>query len=118
MKKKTNELIQLISIAEAGNGYIRFSNGLQICYAIISLPYRNEAVGNCNGSTITFTMPFIDRPSLTLSRYMDDLGYSNEYIKDIHYSELTDHSFIIVGNDMADAAKVINFSYIAIGKWK
>lgn len=118
MKKKTNELIQLISIAEAGNGYIRFSNGLQICYSIIHGETPSETIGNLNGGTVTFARPFISEPSITVSRWMNDLYYNNEYKKEIHYSELRCKSFRIVGINEADEAKVINFSYIAIGKWK
>lgn len=118
VEKKTNELIQLISVADAGDGYIRFSNGLQICHAIISEDTPNETIGNFNGGTVTFAMPFINVPSITLSRWLNDLYYSNEYRKEIHYSSVGCKSFIVVGANEADEAKVINFSYIAIGKWK
>lgn len=118
VEKKTNELIQLISVTEAGDGYIRFSNGLQICHAMIKDETPNETIGNLNGCTITFAMPFISEPSLILSRWLDDLYCSNEYRKEIHYSVLGRKSFVVVGVNEADKAKVINFSYIAIGKWK
>lgn len=118
MKKKTNELIQLISVADAGNGYIRFSNGLQICYMSIYGEKPSDNTGNCRGAIIKFPMPFINNPIITLSRYLNDIYLNNEYMKDIHYGRLTHESFMIIGFNEADEANVINFSYIAIGKWK
>lgn len=116
MKKKTNELIQLISVAEAGDGFIRFSNGLQICYGVIV--GLTQIDGNHNNETIIFSKPFSDTPAITVSRIMNYSSVVNELKTDIWYSHATPSEFILYGYDEADAAKVINFSYIAIGKWK
>ena len=112
LKKKTNELIQLISVAEVGNGYIRFSNGFQICYDLIL------DIVNHRGSTITFQKPFITTPVLTVSRFLADLGYTTNLNAEIHYASIKNDSFVIIGIDEVDSANVINFSYIAIGRWK
>lgn len=116
MKKKTNELIQLISVTEAGDGYIRFSNGLQICYGIIIA--STQASGNHDAETISFSKPFSDIPAITISRIMNRTSVVDELKTDIFYSYASASEFILYGNNEADSANVINFSYIAIGRWK
>ena len=117
-KKKTNESIQMISVAEAGDNYIRFSNGLQICFDCLASSSKNENIGNYNKGTITYPKPFISQPALSVSRYLNDAYKPTSYEKAIHYGSLNETSFMIIGEDDADPASVINFSYIAIGKWK
>ena len=116
VEKKTNELIQLISVAEAGDGYIRFSNGLQVCYDLILDDTQTD--GNYDKAVINFRKPFITSPVLTVSRYLSDITYTTNLDKEIHYGYLTEKSFVLRGINEADQANTINFSYIAIGKWK
>lgn len=113
-EKKNGENISIEYIVESGDGYIRFSNGIQICYNC----HFND--GYCHdGDSIIFKREFSQYPvTLTLSRYLNKNQFDSSTYSDIFYDNLGKAGFTIHGDDSADSGKCINFSYIAIGFWK
>lgn len=148
-QKKNGEMISIGSgIAESGNGYIRFSDGTQICYGDISNAY--------DATHIPCPKPFSEKPRITCnyhnsmlitdrnSIYMFhvDGNYNsskNEIILGIEYirintllatADLGGHKHNIESSvsDFAKGTKSIQqpdltlggiyVSYIAIGRWK
>ena len=86
------------------NGYIRFTNGLQICYG--SLYFSNNA-----HSGISFGMPFKDRNYIISDgvRRPDDDGWDNDMIG---YDKVTETGCALYSWGARSR------TYIAIGRWK
>jgi hypothetical protein len=55
------------SYSANGNGYIRYSNGLQIAWSSVSLTGLSENVGSPVSWTITFPMPFLHTFALSIN---------------------------------------------------
>lgn len=86
-------------IEEQGDGYIRYSNGLQICWG------SGYAENSGPGATNVFPKPFIDN-SYTLSIAPGQFAYFSLGTK-------TASSFVVYAS--ADTPAL---DYIAIGRWK
>lgn len=103
---KTPDLIE-----EQGDGYIRYSNGIQICWDNVLLHNLVQSAGYsyaCN-----FPKSFIAAPSVTVnysSAYSTDTGIAAESIG-------TAGCTIWVKNTKLSVAD-FNINYMAIGKWK
>lgn len=106
VNSKTPELIE-----EQGDGYIRYANGIQICWANVPLHNLVQSAGYsyaCN-----FPKSFIAAPSVTVnysSAYSTDTGIAAEDIG-------TTGCIIWVKNTKLSVAD-FNINYMAIGKWK
>ena len=108
------------SIIESGTGYIRYSDGTQICYGRLSetgsitTSYASWYSYDLNGSN--FAKPFVSTPTLTLSS-----AYTSDYIYCMPYGVLystTGISNIRVLRPTTSGSGVIPVNYIAIGRWK
>ena len=114
LKKKNGEDISVGYIVESGDHYIRFSDGTQICYDY----HANDDYCNDN-AYINFPKVFIRRPSLTVSRHLNKTNAINTgKYTDVFYNDLSNEGFTICGDSSTDLSNRINFSYIAIGRWK
>lgn len=92
-----------VSIEEIGEGYIRYSDGTQICYNRVITP-------TTGANSITFPKPFIEIPSVC-GTFEGGASTQNYY------------SFIIKGSLTTTGFQIKGFKheycdYIAIGKWK
>lgn len=103
LQKRNGEMISIGSgIAESGEGYIRFSDGTQICYGYISNAY--------NGTIIRYPEAFSAAPYITfsyISRYVTD----NNMIYSFHVSSggiTDDENFTIL------SAVALNIQFILI----
>lgn len=113
--KPTGELTwegkSLDIIEEQGDGYIRYSNGLQICWENISLQNLVYNVGYlyvCN-----FPKSFVSAPSVTVnysSAFSTDTGIAAEDIENVRCA-------IWLKNTVTGVAN-FNINYTAIGRWK
>ena len=123
MTLSNGKSIELNNITESGNGYIRFSDGTQICYGFNLLPdpgYKTHRISH----KFTYPKPFSDTPVCSIIRQL--CGSENSNI------EIIDRDFRIdrtVSNNSICLFDVIytegdanfgttNTAYIAIGRWK
>lgn len=92
-----------VSIEEIGEGYIRYSDGTQICHG-------REITPTTGANSITFPKPFIETPSVCGT--FEGVESTQNYYSFIIKRSLTTTGFEIKGfkNEYCD--------YIAIGKWK
>ena len=148
LKKKNGENISVGYICESGDGYIRFSDGTQICYGNVSNAY--------DGNITEYPKPFLinTNPYVMMhiyERYYKTMGSSpfvylckstnsnnSQLIIDVKATSLTisasknsmmnQHTHIL-NADMVpysttyfsndeDNHKGVHFEYIAIGRWK
>ena len=86
------------------NGYIRLGNGFQICWG-----------NDLSDATITFTVPFIRTPSVSLARYNNDTG-AFFYVYTTINSNAT--SFMIKVSTLSGGGISARVSWIAVGRWK
>ena len=117
LKKKTNESILLnpIVIEESGEGYIRFSDGTQICYG----RFWNVS----NSSIINYPKPFISDPALTLTRDFTSEGIQSGTCAALWYpteynGDRTSHFTIEGDTTLFSENTSLYGTYIAIGRWK
>ena len=119
--------IPLVGIAKLGSNYIRYTNGLQICFERITIPHVSLTANTytmCR-DIITFPVSFSDKPIVSCIRigFYDDTEPDSNIGLSYQYIEISD---IAVSTTHASAAfksnKNINDSftlaYIAIGYWK
>ena len=103
-------------VVEQGDGYIRYANGLQICWGIFIRPALNNAVWA--RGTVSFPLPFANSPTIQCYRQKNASGYANLELEVYSYSKdgftAQDHSSTLTTTN-ADAQEL---SYIAIGRWK
>lgn len=92
-----------VSIEEIGEGYVRYSDGIQICYNRLITP-------TTGANSVTFPKPFIEAPSVCGT--FEGVASTSNYYGFILKDSLTTTGFQIKGyaNNYCD--------YIAIGKWK
>ena len=103
LQKRNGEMISIGSgIAESGEGYIRFSDGTQICYGSISNAY--------NGTIIRYPEAFSAMPYITFS-YISSYVTDNNMIYSFHvFSDgiTDDENFTIL------SAVALNIQFISI----
>ena len=94
----------IVTTASSGSNYVRFGNGIQICFG--SVVTKNET------RTVTYGQPFKEAiPNLTLS--LIDVGPKDpEYWQAFKISEQKNTGFKIQG-----PTEISRFGWIAIGYW-
>ncbi len=101
------------SIVSEGDNYVRYANGLQICYGRFTITL---ASGNTNGGYdgVVYPLPFRDRPYVALA----PSGGYGEYLT-IHSEQATNTElrgyYRINTSSHGDSTTV---DYITIGRWK
>lgn len=108
------------SIIESGTGYIRYSDGTQICYGnesvsgSLTTPAGNMYSGVFNGAT--YAKAFLDAPSITITTNSTvDYSFCMPYGCIVGPTYIAGITFI---RPTSLASATVNYSYIAIGKWK
>lgn len=99
-----------VSIEETGEGYIRYSDGTQICYGYYD---NGNTTNDKSGVAINFTKPFISAPSLVMTSGKTDntLQYRTTYCN--FYSLSTTGA---LGGWYGNTANYL--TWLAIGRWK
>lgn len=113
--------VELNNITESGSGYIRFSDGTQICYGLRSIKTNGSIVAN-NSFTIynIFPKEFISNPTLSILRQQvnSDMSQLDVNIKVIDAISTVTGSYIRFISTSSYDQIFVDFSYIAIGRWK
>ena len=118
--------VELNNITESGNGYIRFSDGTQICYHSLMADINEKTIGpgKCFSTNVTYPKPFIDYPVITPSHQINSKTTNIEYSTHKVYVEgcasTEREAKIEFTNDSDESinASSVYVSYIAIGRWK
>lgn len=97
------------STSEGGAGYIRYENGLQICWG------GGTASGTSSGKTISYQVAFNYSPSVTVTA--GSLTGTASYHVSIQTSDVTTTSFNCAMS-LNNAWSSGGFRWIAIGTWK
>lgn len=95
-------------IVEQGNNYIRYNNGVQICWD----RYSQSAVDVLT-HTFVFSKPFVDIPSVQLTNESSQANGMAGTITNLSRTGFLGAYYGIIASDVATG-----MSYIAIGKWK
>ena len=116
-------------MTESGDNYIRFSNGLQICYDYIEI--HNPPLRQVDGSkeNVLFPVPFING-NIYITCTRDCGGFTADLVNNspavwYYHGHMSTIGFQVCGDPNADktikddlSTNYMYFSYIAIGKWK
>ena len=117
--------VDLNNITESGNGYIRFSDGTQICYGFYTPWIEKDQTSNRASASFNYAKPFCNLPVCNVSRQLGISEDSNlalisenyridriisNYVHCTYDMVHTNSNFFEYGN--------YNVSYIAIGRWK
>ena len=94
----------IVTTVSHGSNYVRFGNGIQICFG--------NVITNNNTQTVTYAQPFKEEhPNLTLS--LIDAGPGDrQYWQSFKISEENNTGFKILG-----PVEISRFGWIAIGYW-
>ena len=136
---KSNVYVPLANIIESGVGYIRYSDGTQICYGSFTgvnsgLKYDQSNIDTvvCE-SRITFPTSFTATPAVTYSGFFNMLWQDNingaEHMTVIpsYLSALSTNGFtvtvappfgVFTRLNQLHQIQISRGNYIAIGKWK
>lgn len=103
-----------MGIEDSGTGYIRFANGLQICWGQETLPNTNGTVaGETTHSAVNYGKAFISNPSLVIS----SIDYAGNYY--VIGASTTTTSFTYTTKATASFPNGTTYQHwIAIGTWK
>ena len=98
------------TIEGQGEGYIRYSNGIQICWGIGTVSFNNSTQG---GSTLMYPKAFISPPAISITAQ----GGSPTFIFETIVASYTTGCDVIARLDSVQTAER-GYYYTAIGKWK
>ena len=103
-------------VSASGNGYIRFTDGTQICWGDTSkLPAVSS--GTLAECTATFAQAFADTNYAVVVSPAVDVG--NSWTMRVSSTvKSTTSTKVVVGSASHDVGSGNNFRYIAIGRWK
>ena len=125
MTLSNGKSIELNNITESGNGYIRFSDGTQICYesCLAKIIETNIQLNQCFSTNITFPKPFINFPVIVPSHQISfegtDISYTHKiYLEGCISSRYGATIEFTNYNKNAFTETLLYVSYIAIGRWK
>ena len=100
----SNNNNSIVTTVSYGSNYVRFGNGLQICFG--------NVITNNNTQTVTYAQPFKEEnPNLTLS-LIDGGPADSRYWQAFRISEEKNTGFKIQG-----PSEISRFGWIAIGYW-
>ena len=94
--------VELNNITESGSGYIRFSDGTQICYA--TYQHNNEL-----STEVSFPRSFLNSVHVIAT----PIDYNDEAETIVNIQSLNEYEFKSYSNSQNAI-----ISYIAIGRWK
>ena len=121
LKKKNGETIglQSVLIHDIGVNYIRFTNGVQICWGTESFS-SNEIDLNQDTSKaiITFPVAFINGPNVVLGRQCGDRNSANSDDAGLYVGYIESDHIVVCGSTRMDRAGCAVCMYAAFGRWK
>ena len=123
MTLSNGKSIELNNITESGNGYIRFSDGTQICYGFNLLPNPGQKTHRISHK-FTYPKPFNDTPICSIIRQATVSENSNINIidKDFRIDRIASNNSICIFDVIYTEGEayfgITNTTYIAIGRWK
>lgn len=97
----------ILRISESGTGYMRFSNGLQICWGSATISTAST------GLAVTFPKAFSATPNITFGLRP---GNASSKLYNVLAYPRSSTGFTVYAND-ADGRMAAATSYIAIGSW-
>jgi len=110
------------TIEEQGNGYIRYSNGLQICWGTITwqsdCAKRWGSFYQTSEASESFAKSFVEKPSVSAASLGLWGGYFAILASDSQGSTTSTPTFFLTRPTSVDAVNGCVVSYIAIGRWK
>ena len=126
----SNVLLQ--SVVESSSNYIRYSNGIQICFDIAYFTFTNDkieqGVAALLENYIKYPKPFIKTPVLYCIRegvykdgdknIYDSIGYHNISVVEVASSPSYGSVYIRSDTTSIYTDKRLQFGYIALGFWK
>ena len=121
MTLSNGKSIELNNITESGNGYIRFSDGTQICYGIVSIQTNDVIYANKEFTVYnSFPKKFISSPTLSILRQQvnSNMAELNTHIKVVDAISTVTESLVRFISTENFSKIYVDFSYIAIGRWK
>ena len=95
------------TIEEQGDEYIRYSNGLQICWGII-LGYQLESFNEHYGKTVSFPKIFLTDPIVNISQWR----FAGHLTQNVNIYDVTTSYLVIETDEQAGVY------YTVFGKWK
>ena len=99
-------------ITESGDDYIKFGNGTLLCFGLPSTDDSTYA-------TVIFPVRFIATPIILATAQYTGEHYYHVYIREM--SEISFNVQTLYTNNASGLTKpgtYLNFSYLAIGRWK
>ena len=116
MKLANGNSIELNNITESGTGYIRFSDGTQICYESKEYTYKKTIDAGYNKfGPFTFKKSFTNHPIISMNR-------QNAMDFPLYFTSVSannaEYSFTLYTERDCGTFNTISYSYIAIGRWK
>ena len=117
--------VELNNITESGNGYIRFSDGTQICYGFHVPWIEEDQTSNRVSFSFNYTKPFCNLPVCSVIRQLGVSADSDLTLLNADYRiERIISNYVHCTYDMVHTnsnffeSGYYNISYIAIGRWK
>lgn len=99
-------------IDSSGTNYIRYTNGLQIVFSMVTVAFTNS-----NTSTTTVTLPVVFKDG-NYQVITTNSGGNADYLFDLSVTSLTTTSFAVFCKNSVSISATRNVRYIAIGFWK
>lgn len=125
MTLSNGKSIELNNITESGNGYIRFSDGTQICYECGGSKINNTNItpDTCFNATLQYPKKFIEFPCVSVSHQTPNSTETIKYSHNIFIEGVASDTAGFTVEFVNKTGKVIKdtylyISYIAIGRWK
>lgn len=121
LTKKNNETVDLqtVAIHDIGIDYIRFTNGVQICWGYKT--FNADEIDydqNISDAMITYPKGFVDRPTIILGRQCGNRKGVNTNDAGLYAGYIYTDDFIVCGSCNVDGENKACCSYVAFGRWK
>ena len=124
MSLSNGKSIELNNITESGTGYIRFSDGTQICYGICNAPNESGIKTDRVVGKFTYPKSFISPPTCSVIRQNDDNSENiDSLIRNFTIDRIVSSSSICLFDIVCTVGETVfpnitSARYIAIGRWK
>ena len=124
MSLPNGKSIELNNITESGTGYIRFSDGTQICYGTCNASNESGIKSDRLAGKFTYPKSFISSPACSVIRQY--YGYSenlNVLTENFTIDRIVSSSSICLFDIVCTTGETVfpeitSAKYIAIGRWK
>jgi hypothetical protein len=124
MSLSSGKSIELNNITESGTGYIRFSDGTQICYGICNALNESGIKSDRVAGKFTYPKSFISTPVCSVIRQYDNYSENIDSLnKNLTIDRIVSSSSICLFDIVCTTGEIVfpditSAKYIAIGRWK